>query len=63
MADKITTVMFILVQVVVIVRLIASFSINFNMDYVFWINTSALFLFVLLIAWSIKYLPMLIKLK
>ena len=63
MADKLTTAIFLLVQVVVVLRLIASFSMNFEMNYIFWINASALFLMVLLVIWAIKYVPILIKLK
>ena len=63
MADKITTVMFILAQGIVLLRVFAGFSINFNMDYVFWINASAVALVALLVAWSVKYLPILIGIK
>lgn len=63
MADKITTIMFILVQVIVLLRTFAGLSVNFDMNYIFWINSSAVCLVILLVAWSIKYLPILIKLK
>ncbi len=60
-ADKIAIVMFIFIQLVVLVRLFASFSLNFGFDYIFWINHSALLLVLALLAWSIKYLGILIK--
>lgn len=59
-ADKIAIAMFIFIQLIVCVRLFASFSLNFNFDYIFWINHSALLLVLALLAWSIKYLHILI---
>ncbi|MFA6789058.1 MAG: NnrS family protein [Arcobacteraceae bacterium] len=60
-ADKIAIAMFIFIQLVVLVRLFASFSLNFSLDYIFWINHSALLLVLALLAWSVKYLHILIK--
>lgn len=60
-ADKIAIVMFIFLQVVIIVRIFASIASNFGFDYIFWINHSALLLILALLAWSIKYLWILIK--
>lgn len=60
-ADKIAIVMFIFLQVVIIVRIFASIASNFGFDYVFWINHSTLLLIFALLAWSIKYLWILIK--
>lgn len=60
-ADKIAISMFIFIQLIVLVRLFASFSLNFNLDYIFWINHSALLLVLALLAWSVKYLGILIK--
>lgn len=62
-ADNLTIALFIMVQFIVILRVFTSFVINFNMDYVFWINTSSLCLLAILFVWSVKYLPILIKLK
>ena len=62
-ADNLTIALFIMVQFIVILRVFTSFVINFNMDYVFWINTSSLCLLAVLLVWSVKYLPILIKLK
>lgn len=60
-ADKWAVAMFIFIQAVVLVRLWASISINFEADYIFWINHSALLLIMGLLAWSVKYLRILIK--
>jgi uncharacterized protein involved in response to NO len=60
-ADKIAIAMFIFIQLIVLVRLFASFSLNFSLDYIFWINHSALLLVLALLAWSVKYLGILIK--
>jgi uncharacterized protein involved in response to NO len=54
-------VLFIAAQIIVLVRLFASFSISLNMDYVFWINHTALLLILALFAWSCKYLMILLK--
>lgn len=54
-------VIFILVQIVAFLRLFAAFSINTNLDYIFFINLSALLLICGLIIWSIKYLTILLK--
>ncbi|RXJ60532.1 NnrS family protein [Candidatus Marinarcus aquaticus] len=60
-ADRWAVAMFIFIQAVVLVRLWASISINFEADYIFWINHSALLLIIGLLAWSVKYLRILIK--
>lgn len=60
-ADKITIVMFWAIQLIVIVRIFAGLSINWNFDYTFWIVTSSVLLAVGLILWSFKYLGILIK--
>lgn len=60
-ADKTAIAMFIFLQLIVLVRLFASVASNFNFDYIFWINHSALLLIVALLAWSVKYLWILIK--
>ena len=60
-ADKIAIALFIFLQFIVIVRLFASISSNFGFDYIFWINHSALLMVFALLAWSIKYLWILIK--
>jgi len=60
-ADKIAVALFIFLQLIVIIRLFASVSSNFGFDYIFWINHSALLLIFALLAWSLKYLWILIK--
>lgn len=60
-ADKIAIAMFIFLQFVVLVRLFASIAPNMGYDYIFWINHSALLLILALLAWSIKYLWILVK--
>lgn len=60
-ADKIAIALFIFLQLVVLIRLFASISSNFGFDYIFWINHSALLMVFALLAWSIKYLWILIK--
>ncbi len=59
-ANKFTVYIFIGVQVLVGLRIFTSLSLNFPLDYVFFVNLSAIFLILLLIAWSIKYLPILL---
>lgn len=60
-ADKIAIALFIFLQLIVIIRLFASIASNFGFDYIFWINHSALLMVFALLAWSIKYLWILIK--
>ncbi|MGB5791911.1 NnrS family protein [Poseidonibacter sp.] len=60
-ASSFAIVIFVLVQIVAFLRLFASFSINTNLDYIFFLNLSALLLICGLIIWSIKYLTILLK--
>jgi len=60
-ADKITILMFWAIQLIVIVRIFAGLSINWNFDYAFWIVTSSVLLAAGLILWSFKYLGILIR--
>ncbi len=60
-ASKFAIVVFILVQVIALLRIFASFSINTGLDYVFFLNLSASLLICGLIAWSVKYLAILLK--
>lgn len=61
MADKLTTAIFIAVQAIVLIRVFASYSITLNLDYVFYINLSAVLFTVGLLIWSVKYLPILFE--
>ncbi|WP_419770381.1 MAG: NnrS family protein [Candidatus Marinarcus sp.] len=58
-ADKITTMIFLYIQLVVVVRVFASLSLNVHADYIFWINHTALLLILGLFVWSVKFLPIL----
>ena len=60
-ADKTAIALFIFFQLVVLVRIFTSICANFGLDYMFWISHSALLFILVLIAWSIKYLWILIK--
>ena len=60
-ADKLTIVMFWMIQAIVIIRIFAGLSVNSDFDYIFWIVLSAKLLALGLIVWSMKYLGILIK--
>jgi uncharacterized protein involved in response to NO len=60
-ADKLTVVMFWIIQAIVVVRIFAGISLNGNFDYIFWIIMSSTLLALGLIVWSLKYLGILIK--
>lgn len=60
-ADNIAIFMFMFIQVIVLFRIFAALSINFGLEYSFWINFSAILLVIALVAWSTRYLGILIK--
>ena len=60
-ADGIAVFMFMFIQAIVLVRIFAGLSLNFGFDYTFWINASALLLVIALLAWSARYLGILIR--
>ena len=60
-ADKFAISIFIAVQFIAFFRIFASISSNMNLDYVFYINVSALLLIIGLIIWSSRYLKILLK--
>jgi len=60
-ADTLAVVMFMIIQFIVLVRIFAGLSLNFGFDYIFWINTSAMLLVIALLAWSSRYLGVLVK--
>jgi len=60
-ADKTTIAIFWSIQILVLLRIFASISPNFGLDYSFWIMTSAFFLAFILIFWSLKYISILTK--
>ena len=52
---------FIAVQILALFRIFASISSNFSLDYMLFIELSALFLIIALIIWSSKYLIILVE--
>ncbi len=60
-ADKFTVILFWTIQGIVLIRIFAGLSMNWNFDYNFWIVMSSKILALGLILWSFKYLRILIK--
>lgn len=60
-ADKIATAIFCFTQVVVVSRIFAGVSVNFAFDYSFWLLLSVAIFALALIAWGVRYLPILLK--
>ncbi len=60
-ANNFTIFLFIFIQFVVLLRIFASFSLNFDFDYIFFINLSSISLIIGLVLWSSKYLVILLK--
>lgn len=60
-SDSITTFMFVFLQVIVFARIFAAYSLNFDLSYILFINISASLFIIAFLAWSIKYLPILLK--
>ncbi|WP_419777506.1 NnrS family protein [Malaciobacter marinus] len=60
-ANSFTKFLFLALQGVIILRVFASFTLNSNLNYVFWINISSFFLLLILILWSSSYLKILLK--
>ncbi len=60
-ADKFAISIFIAIQFIAFFRIITSFSISLNFDYIFFINLSSLLLISGLIIWSSRYLKILFK--
>lgn len=52
---------FIGVQVLTLIRIFSSFSSNFGLDHLLFINVTAVLLIVALIIWSIKYVSILVE--
>lgn len=59
-ANKFTIFTFISVQALVLLRIFTSISLNFNLDYVLFIDLSSIVLILILLTWSSKYLPILL---
>ena len=60
-ANNFAIFIFIFVQIVVILRIFSSFTLNFALDYTFFINLTAILLIVGLLLWSSKYITILLK--
>jgi len=60
-ANNFTIILYLAFQVVVLLRLFTSYSINFAFDYLFFINLSAISFLLLFILWSSKYIVILLK--
>lgn len=60
-ANNFATVIFVFVQMVTILRIFTSFSLNFDLNYLFLVNLTASLLLIVLLLWSSKYLTILIR--
>lgn len=60
-ANKFTSLIYLLFQVVVLFRVFTAFSINWDFDYQVMINISVILFLILFIPWGVKYLPYLLK--
>lgn len=52
---------FIVVQFIALLRIFSSFSFNFGLNYIFFINLTAILLIIGLLVWSSKYITILLK--
>jgi uncharacterized protein involved in response to NO len=60
-ANNFAIFIFIVIQVIALLRIFTAFSINFGLDYTFFINLTAILLIIGLLVWSSKYLTILLK--
>ena len=60
-ANKFAIFIFIFVQIVVLFRIFASFSLNFELNYITLLNLTAILLIFGLLLWSSKYITILLK--
>ena len=60
-ASKFAIFLFIAIQVIVLLRIFSSISINFGMNYIALLNTTAIAIIIGLLLWSSKYLLILLK--
>lgn len=60
-ANSFATFIFVCVQIVTILRIFTSFSPNFEMNYLFFVNLTASLLLIVLLLWSSKYITILIR--
>ncbi|MFA6740900.1 MAG: NnrS family protein [Arcobacteraceae bacterium] len=52
---------FIVIQFIALLRIFSSFSFNFGLNYIFFINLTAILLIIGLLVWSSKYITILLK--
>ena len=60
-ANNFAIFIFIAIQLIALLRIFSSFTLNFGLDYMFFINLTAVLLITGLLVWSSKYLTILIK--
>ena len=60
-ANNFAIFIFVSIQLITILRIFSSFTLNFGLDYMFFINLTAVLLIMGLLVWSSKYLTILIK--
>lgn len=60
-ANKFTVIIFIALQFIVLLRLFSSICSNFGLDYIFFLNLTAILLVLVLLVWSSKYITILLK--
>lgn len=60
-ANNFAIFIFIAVQFISLLRIFTSFSLNFSLDYIFLLNTTAILLILGLIVWSSRYITILLK--
>ena len=60
-ADGMATAIFVFTQAVVFSRIFAAFSLNLELDYLFFIELSLILFMCALLVWGCRYLPTLIK--
>ena len=60
-ANNFAIFIFIAIQLIALLRIFSSFTLNFGLDYMFFINLTAVLLIMGLLVWSSKYITILIK--
>jgi len=60
-ANRFTVILYLAFQLVVLLRVFSAYSINFSLDYLFFINLSAILFLCIFILWSSKYVLILLK--
>lgn len=60
-ANNFAIFIFVVIQFIALLRIFSSFTLNFGLDYMFFINLTAVLLIMGLVVWSSKYISILIK--